>query len=116
MENSIFDVFSEFDKEQEKLREENIEKQKASAQQKAQKEHDEFLKSGKTEVELEKESLKEESSIEDDFSTQLSNQEAFDALIKEIRNSSNTARDYGTKFETLTKDWITKDNAYKDLF
>lgn len=42
MENSTFDVFSEFDKEQEKLREENIEKQKASAQQKAQKEHDEF--------------------------------------------------------------------------
>lgn len=116
MENSTFDVFSEIDKEQEKQREKNIEKQKQLAQEKAQKEHDEFLKSGKSEVELEKESLNEANSIKSAFSAQLSNQEAFDALIKGIRDSSNTARDYGTKFETLTKDWITKDNAYKDLF
>lgn len=55
-------------------------------------------------------------SFVDAISAQLDNELAFDELIKNIRESSNTARDYGTKFETLTKDWLTKDNTYKDLF
>ena len=55
------------------------------------------------------------SNVNSDFS-EFDNAIAFDNLISKIRSSSNASRDYGTKFETLTKDWLSRDTAYKDLF
>ena len=44
------------------------------------------------------------------------NKEAFDLLLKKIRESVITKRDYGTKFETLVRSWLTRDEAYRDFF
>ncbi len=54
--------------------------------------------------------------LSDSYYDELSNKEAFDLLISRIRKSSNAERDIGTKFETLVIDWLTRDEAYSDLF
>ncbi len=37
-------------------------------------------------------------------------------LLDTIRNATITERDKGTRFETLIKDYLTKEPTYKDLF
>mgnify|MGYP004691027485 CR=1 FL=1 len=45
------------------------------------------------------------------------NQQAFEQLMAAIEAASGgIARDAGTRFETLVKDWLQNDPAYKDLF
>lgn len=113
----MFEIFDEFYKEQEKKRIEQVALNKASAEKKASE-------SQKNTSELHA-NIKETTSSEikpydneviESLSTELNNADAFDLLIKKIRDSSNTARDYGTKFEILTKNWLSRDEAYKDLF
>lgn len=58
----------------------------------------------------------DDNEVVESLAPELNNADAFDLLIRKIRDSSNTARDYGTKFETLTKSWLSRDEAYKDLF
>ena len=112
---SLFEVFENYDKELESKRQKQILENMNIAVVQAQQEQDELKKSGRTEVQAEQQ-LNESCSIVDQFSSGLNNAQAFDELIKQIRESSNANRDYGTKFETLIKDWLTKDSAYKDLF
>ncbi|WP_274967723.1 type ISP restriction/modification enzyme [Succinimonas amylolytica] len=52
----------------------------------------------------------------DDTFAEESNKEAFNYLLKKIRESVITKRDYGTKFETLIRSWLTRDEAYRDFF
>ncbi|WP_406547672.1 type ISP restriction/modification enzyme [Succinimonas sp.] len=52
----------------------------------------------------------------DDTFAEESNKAAFNHLLKKIRESVITKRDYGTKFETLIRSWLTRDEAYRDLF
>ncbi len=110
----MFNVFEEFDKEQEKIRNGKIKQNNDDeALKKAQEEHEEHLKNDRSQIEQEN---IEKEHVANEFSADFSNTEAFDALIEQIRQSANTARGYGTKFETLTKDWLIKDHVYKDLF
>lgn len=44
------------------------------------------------------------------------NAQELDALLAEIEAATLTKRDKGTRFETLIKDWLTKDPTYSDLF
>ena len=44
------------------------------------------------------------------------NQDAFEYLLQEIENATITARDKGTRFETLTRDWLMREPTYNDLF
>ena len=47
----------------------------------------------------------------------LDNEQAFEQLMDTIKEvSKGVHRDAGTRFETLTKDWLTKDSTYQDLF
>lgn len=49
--------------------------------------------------------------------TPMTNEAAFEALLENIKQASNDIqRDAGTRFETLIKDWLTQDVAYRDLF
>ena len=49
--------------------------------------------------------------------TKESNQQALDKLLTEMEGASGRiTRDKGTRFETLIKDWLTKEPTYKDLF
>lgn len=51
------------------------------------------------------------------MSESISNAQAFEKLLEIIKEASGgIQRDAGTRFETLTKVWFTKDQAYKDLF
>lgn len=46
-----------------------------------------------------------------------SNSLSLDTLLDNLENaSSGTVRDKGTRFETLIRDWLTKEPTYKDLF
>lgn len=109
----MMEVFEEFDKEQENKRNSQIKQNEDDALKKAQEELNEQPENDRSQIEQEN---IEKETVADEFSADFSNTEAFDALIEQIRQSANTARGYGTKFETLTKDWLTKDHAYKDLF
>ena len=119
----MFELFEEFYKEQERKRVEQVALRKASAEKEAyehqKNEHE------KKNIELEETNIEEtapseilskDNELVESLSSELNNVEAFDLLIKKIRESSNTPRDYGTKFETLTKDWLSRDEVYKDLF
>ncbi len=54
--------------------------------------------------------------ILDSVMPELDNEKALDELLDGIRSASLTARDFGTRFETLIRDWLTADRTYKDLF
>ncbi len=54
--------------------------------------------------------------ILDSVMPELDNEKALDELLDSIRSASLTARDFGTRFETLIRDWLTADRTYKDLF
>jgi predicted helicase len=46
----------------------------------------------------------------------LDNHQALDILLQRMEEASLTARDKGTRFETLIKDWFKKERTYSDLF
>lgn len=112
MKNTTFDFVEEFDASLEKSREEKILNQQNQAFENAQKEQQELINLKAENLGSSPKNVNQEVNSTSEENNTL----AFDNLIKQIRDSSNTARDYGTKFETLTKDWLTKDSTYKDLF
>lgn len=106
MSDDIFSIFNEFDKEQENQRKNQVNKNKQLAQEVAKAQLEQTDRHASNDP---------VSNVNSDFS-EFDNAIAFDNLISKIRSSSNASRDYGTKFETLTKDWLSRDTAYKDLF
>lgn len=46
----------------------------------------------------------------------LSNEEMFEELLNSIEDATITERDKGTRFETLTRDWLMREPTYNDLF
>ena len=55
--------------------------------------------------------------INDDYTSKQQNAEALNSLLSAIEISSHgTARDAGTKFETLIRDWLVNETTYKDRF
>ncbi|MBQ9273457.1 MAG: DEAD/DEAH box helicase [Succinivibrio sp.] len=44
------------------------------------------------------------------------NKLAFDRLIDSLRRASLSAKEYGTRFETLVRDWLTRDGFFKTQF
>ena len=104
MKNTTFDFVEEFDASLEKSREEKVLNQQNQAFENAQKEQQELINLKAENLGSSPKNVNQEVNSTSEENNTL----AFDNLIKQIRDSSNTARDYGTKFETLTKDWLTK--------
>ena len=114
MSQTIEDFFSEFDKQNEYKRQKKVSQNKSIAINEAKKNLNthSFEKS----TQNDQNNQTSEESVLSSLIPELNNEEQFDLLIKKIRESAKTARDYGTKFETLTKSWLLRDSAYKDLF
>lgn len=119
----MFEVFDEFDREQERKRAEQVALKRAAAEKEAEEAQKQIKIENKNESNESNTETTDNSQVNTDdnevvesLAPELNNADAFDLLIKKIRDSSNTARDYGTKFETLTKSWLSRDEAYKDLF
>jgi len=119
----MFEVFEEFDREQERKRAEQVALKKAAAEKEAEEAQKQIKPENKNESDesniesnVNSQVNADDNEVVESLAPELNNAEAFDFLIKKIRDSSNTARDYGTKFETLTKSWLSRDEAYKDLF
>lgn len=119
----MFEVFDEFDREQERKRAEQVALKKAAAEKEAEEAQKQIKPKNKNESDesniesnVNSQLNADDNEVVESLAPELNNADAFDLLIKKIRDSSNTARDYGTKFETLTKSWLSRDEAYKDLF
>lgn len=119
----MFEVFDEFDREQERKRAEQVALKKAAAEKEAEEAQKQIKPENKNESDesniesnVNSQVNADDNEVVESLAPELNNADAFDLLIKKIRDSSNTARDYGTKFETLTKSWLSRDEAYKDLF
>ena len=119
----MLEVFDEFDREQERKRAEQVALKKAAAEKEAEEAQKQIKPENKNESDesniesnVNSQVNADDNEVVESLAPELNNADAFDLLIKKIRESSNTARDYGTKFEILTKSWLSRDEAYKDLF
>lgn len=120
---SEFSIFNEFDAELEVKRQQQVSKNEDKATDHAKEiaielnnKSSNSSESLPSDTNTSDNSDTERNAFIDSVNENYDNSLAFDELIDKIRKSSNTARDYGTKFETLIKDWFTRDGAYSDMF
>lgn len=117
---SEFSIFNEFDAELEAKRQQQVSKNEDKAAEHAKEISIELNNKSSNSSESQPSDTNtsdtERNAFIDTVNESYDNSLAFDELIDKIRKSSNTARDYGTKFETLIKDWFTRDGAYSDMF